>query len=306
MIAYKSGIGFITLDSLEKLNLSLRLDCFRFAFKMALSSAVVAAVTKFLDKNLEMRYLREIMPDSSMYGTFTFLIGFVVVFHSSQAYQRYMSGMTLVSQMSGNFIDSMSLLTSFVQTSRAGQDEVNTFLSKCVGLLGLLYVACQAELEESEPLCNPKSTQDACVKRAYNHELIHVEDLDTDILEQIAASPCKVETACLLFQKLLAEHVSNGLISTPPPLVTRVYHELANGMTKFHEASKFNKAPYPYPYIAVADMLMLIHWLFTPFMVCIWTQGALSAFGFTLIQTFILWSLNGIAGQLDQYCCNHG
>jgi len=112
-------------------------------------------------------------------------------------------------------------------------------------------------------------------------------------------SPCKVETICHMYQTLIAEAMSQGILKAPPPLLTRVYQELGNGVIKFQEAHKFNLAPYPFPYVAVADMLMLVHWLFTPFMIGLWTKGALSSFCFTFIQTFALWSLKSIAGQLD-------
>jgi len=277
----------------------MSLECFRFALKMSLPCAILAALLKFSDKNLGFNFLSYIMPESHMYNSFTFLVGFVVVFHTSQAYNRYMGGITLAVQIMGDFVDVMSLICSFAKASDATYQDVGVFLKKCARLLSLLFVNCLAELEEIQatPTSQPKKT--STIKRAYGFNLISAEGLDPKILEEFATSPCKVETICQMFQTAIADGMHQGILKVPPPLLTRVYQELGNGVIKYHEAMKFNLAPYPFPYVAVADMLMFVHWMFTPFMVGIWTKGAMSAFLFTFIQTFAFWSLNSIAGQLD-------
>lgn len=298
MITYVSGVGCVSVNSFEKVKLLLSLDCFRFAFKMALPSAVLAATVKALDQNLKFNFLAGIMPASTMYTTFSFLLGFVLVFHTSQSYQRYIGGMSLVVQMSGSFLNVICLLTSFVQVSKARHDEAQKFLSKCAGLMCLLFVSCLAELEET-PTLDEEKKPNSVMKRPYSYDIICVQELDVHTLEQITASTCKVETVSVLFQTLVSENVSNGVISMPPPVATRVYQEFGNGVMKFQEAMKFVWAPYPFPFVAMADLLVLVHWVFTPLMVCNWTQGATSAFGFTFIQTFMIWAVNGIAGELD-------
>jgi len=240
------------------------------------------------------------MPDSQMYSTFTSLVGFLIVFHTVQAYTRYMSGMTLVLQMMGAFADVMSLTSSFAKISDASREDVGRFLKNSGRLLSLLFVNCLAELEQHDGEASTNNNKQAStVRRAYVYDLVNAEELDPAMLEEVAKSPCKVETLCHAYQTLIAEGMGQGILKAPAPLLTRVYQELGNGVIKFHEANKFNVAPYPFPYTAVADMLMLVHWMLTPFMVSLWTKGAISSFFFTFMQIFTLWSLKSIAGQLD-------
>jgi len=102
-----------------------------------------------------------------------------------------------------------------------------------------------------------------------------------------------------LLQAGIGHDVSAGILDTPPPLVTRVYQELGNGVLKFHEALKFRHAPFPFTYTAVTDILMVIHWCCTPLMVAYWTKGLTSCAISTFVVTFAFWSLNGIAGTLE-------
>jgi len=298
MITYGEGIGCVTMNSIAKVKLLVSQECFIFAFFLAVPAAAIGCVVKILDT--EYSLLTYILPEKDMYNIFTTLVGFVTIFHTSQSYSRYMSGITLVLQMMSDYTDVMSLLTAFTQTSTAEPTKVRRFLDSSARLLSLLFVYSLADLEQSEIMTEREGDLEEIESRlAFDYEVLDVRGFDRDTLLRIIRSPCKVETINQLLQSQIGEHISNGVLAAPPPLMTRVYHSLGDGAFRFHEALKFRYAPFPFPYAAVTDMLMLLHWCATPFMIASWTTGATTCAVCTFIQTFAIWSLNGIAGTLD-------
>lgn len=97
---------------------------------------------------------------------------------------------------------------------------------------------------------------------------------------------------------MMAAHTS-GVIAAPPPLFTRCFQNMGNAMIKFHEAQKFKDTPFPAPYVTLADLLMVVNWVFTPFMVATWTEGPWGAACWTFVLTAALWGMHAIAEELD-------
>merc|ERR1712216_315298 len=93
--------------------------------------------------------------------------------------------------------------------------------------------------------------------------------------------------------------IEKQVLSTAPPILSRAFQELGMGMARFHEALKFKDAPFPVPYIVVADMLMMIHSMMTPFVMTRWADTILGAGFFSFVSSFSLWALHGIAEELD-------
>merc|ERR1719191_2666470 len=62
---------------------------------------------------------------------------------------------------------------------------------------------------------------------------------------------------------------------------------------------KLVQLPFPFVYLAMLEILLAVHWVYTPFQIAIWTVGPASATGLTFIMMFIMWSLYGMASELD-------
>uniref|UniRef100_A0A7S1AGP5 Uncharacterized protein n=1 Tax=Noctiluca scintillans TaxID=2966 RepID=A0A7S1AGP5_NOCSC len=74
---------------------------------------------------------------------------------------------------------------------------------------------------------------------------------------------------------------------------------MGTAMMHYHDAMKCVEVPFPFPYTACTDILLIIHWAVTPLVLCSWTSGPLWAALFTFIMVFVLWSLHFIAGELE-------
>lgn len=70
-------------------------------------------------------------------------------------------------------------------------------------------------------------------------------------------------------------------------------------MISFHEATKISSIPFPFPYGQTCDCLLFMHWIMTPLVVPQWVESWEWVVLFTFIQTFILWSLNLIAVEIQ-------
>jgi len=135
--------------------------------------------------------------------------------------------------------------------------------------------------------------------RAHRFDLLDPEGLDQETLKTICQSYDKTPAINQRIVDLMMAGIEKKVLSCPPPILGRAFQELGMGMFRFHEALKFKDAPFPVPYIVVADMLMLIHSLMTPFVMSKWADSVPGAMFFSFIPCFSLWALHGIAEELD-------
>lgn len=86
-------------------------------------------------------------------------------------------------------------------------------------------------------------------------------------LEQLA---CVKETVNLVMMWILLELSElsiSGLLLTEPPILTRVYQELSNGMLSYFRAMQIEAVPFPFPFAQVINYTLYGFFLFCPFIV---------------------------------------
>jgi len=216
-----------------------------------------------------------------------------------------MSGITLTYQMHGGFLDAAGLLTSFIRCSKAADKAKIDFLQTTVRLFSLLFVSCLADLESraagSEEVASWKDgeLQKLKMPQALTFDLIDPLGLDDDILLRINRSERRAVIVHQSLMDVIMQNVSDGVLDAPPPLMTRTFQEIGNGMMHFHEALKFGDNPFPLPYIAVTKLAMLLQWFMTPCMMLIWTETPQAAAGFAFALVFAMWSLFNVADELQ-------
>lgn len=66
--------------------------------------------------------------------------------------------------------------------------------------------------------------------------------IDPQSIKTLDASSCRVELLYHWIQQFIAAGTDTDILTTPPPLVSRTYAQLAYGMTKYHDAMKHSKA----------------------------------------------------------------
>eukprot|EP00448_Togula_jolla_P034220 CAMPEP_0170633156 /NCGR_PEP_ID=MMETSP0224-20130122/35779_1 /TAXON_ID=285029 /ORGANISM="Togula jolla, Strain CCCM 725" /LENGTH=499 /DNA_ID=CAMNT_0010962053 /DNA_START=155 /DNA_END=1651 /DNA_ORIENTATION=+ len=228
------------------------------------------------------------MNETSVWSGFTFILGFVTVFRTQQAYNRFTEAVDFTYQMGAEWFDCASSLMAFCRYSSEDWQKVDIFQQKVIRLFSMLHAAAIGELmttQEQAPV--------------FKVAMIDVESLDDDSLRAIRDTDCKVELIFQWIQQLMVVNVKSGVLSIPPPLLTRAFQELATGMSNFHGALKIAAVPFPFPYAQTCDCLMALHWLLVPFVVSEWVTTIVWAMAFAFLLVFTFNTLNHIAMELE-------
>jgi len=272
---------------------------FPFALRVALPCALLCGLLKWFSRQGHVADLtswlddpKTIMRESQAWSGFSFLVGFLVVFRTSQAYTRFWDGCTATYKMRAEWFDACSALIAFCRISKADSKLVNEFQQTLVRLFSMLHAVALAEVED----CNHNKVENVT---AFKFELMDAEGIDAASLLTIKESGAKVELVYQWIQLLIVENIEKGVLSIPPPILSRCFQELANGMVEYHEALKLSTVPFPFPYAQTCEFLLLLHWLIAPFVVCSWTSHPAWASIFCFVQVFILWALNAIADEIE-------
>jgi len=294
MIIYRSrGIAILT-------NLcQMRGSVFPSAFFIAVPAAAISGLLKWsMDaghwENLESSGFSNdsILTESAVWSGFTFLVGFLVVFRTSISYSRFWDGCNSTHRLRAEWFDACSAACAFCRHSKADTATISKFRHTLIRLFSILHALALAEIEDS-------STKDLSDIAALSANVIDVRGIDEDSLLTLRDCSAKVELVFQWIQELIVENIDTGVLSIPPPILSRVFQELANGMVAFHDAVKVSSVPFPFPYAQACDTLLVLHWVMTPVITCQWVTSIAWAAFFTFTQVFILWALNLTAGEIE-------
>jgi len=157
----------------------------------------------------------------------------------------------------------------------------------------MLHASALADLED----VNNSGRENSIM--AFTYELIDPLGIDAESLDVLRTSEARVELIFEWIQLLIVQNISTGVLSIPPPILSRAFQEIANGMVAFHDSIKISFVPFPFPYAQNCDFLLVLHWCLAPFVISQWVNTPLWAFVFVFIQVFVLWSLNFIAVEIE-------
>ena len=62
-----------------------------------------------------------------------------------------------------------------------------------------------------------------------------------------------------MLQALIVDSMHAGILNVPPPILTRSFQEISQGMLKAHEALKIVNVPYPHALHAASSMFIFLH-----------------------------------------------
>lgn len=293
MIIYKNEGVFSRIFKIFQLKGSV----FPGAILIALPPSIVTALLRWCldsDKIDILDFMRHnlIVEESSAWSGFTFLVGFLVVFRTRIAYDRFWDGCTATHLMRAEWFDACSAIIAFCKHTKAGEELVLSFQHVLVRLFIMLHAMALGEIEDS----NSEEYEEIL---AFNMEVIDLDGIDEVSLLTLKDADAKVELVFQWIQQLIVENINTGVLSIPPPILSRVFQELANGMVAFHEAIQVSTIPFPFPYAQTCELLLLWHWLLTPFVMVQWVNSIWWAPIFSFIQVFILHSLNCTALEIE-------
>jgi len=215
---------------------------------------------------------------------FTFILGFLVVFRSSQAYNRWWEGGTLLQQLRGEWFNAYSCLLAFSTSNPDKAKEVRQFQHQIIRLFSLLY-GCA--LQQASTLEDKK------------FELIELNGLEEHSVRFLQSCPDRCEVVLQWIQRLIVESDANGIIKIAPPILSRVFNELGNGIVNLNNARKIKEFPIPFPLAQMITVMLLFHAMVTPVICAATVETVYWAGIITFVVTFAYWSINYIAVELE-------
>jgi len=254
---------------------------------VAVCIATISLVLKFLEEQGHISFNKyQIITDSTAYQGFTFTLGFVLVFRTSQCYNRFWGAATSICTMRAQFFEASSSLCSFVLMSKKDRHEIEVFKHRIIRLFSLLHAT---------------ALEDIADLRDENFPVIDIESLCQKSIMKLQSMQgrCKVELVYSWVNALIVESLSTGLLNVPPPILSRVFQEMEKGMVEYNQVLQIMDIPFPFPYAQVSVVLLIIYFMFTPVVMCYWTNSSIFAFLFTLIAIMCMCSIELIAAELE-------
>lgn len=89
------------------------------------------------------------------------------------------------------------------------------------------------------------------------------------------------------------------LVGIPPPIISRCYQELSNGMLGFNQAMKMADIPFPFPFLQLMELLLVCYSLLLPVYAAQFTGGLFSSPFLATIVSLAFWSLSEISRELE-------
>mmetsp|Transcript_6497 Transcript_6497/g.12057 ORF Transcript_6497/g.12057 Transcript_6497/m.12057 type:complete len:633 (+) Transcript_6497:83-1981(+) len=265
---------------------SLRGSVFPKAFVWAAPcSALSLCLHTYLHNNANFQEISAGDVGASVLSGFTFILGFLVVFRSQQAYSRWWEGGTLLQQLRGEWFNAYSSLMAFCNSSPEKKDEVAAFQQRLARLCSLLYCTAIQQV----------STMDL-----KNYELIDLADFDAESMKYLTGCHDRCEVCLQWIQRLICDASDSLTIKVAPPILSRVYNQLGNGIVNLNNARKITEFPIPFPLAQMITFMLLFHWLITAFVCAASVERSFWAGILSFIVTFSFWSIHYIAVELEQ------
>jgi len=100
-------------------------------------------------------------------------------------------------------------------------------------------------------------------------------------------------------QNLIMRNIHGGVLTAPPPMMSRPLQMLANGMTSYQDALKISYVPFPFPYAQMCHFVLVAHVVLIPFVTAAQGTGPIISAGSVFLQVFVFWSLNLVAAVIE-------
>mmetsp|Transcript_3346 Transcript_3346/g.8580 ORF Transcript_3346/g.8580 Transcript_3346/m.8580 type:complete len:590 (-) Transcript_3346:19-1788(-) len=260
-----------------------------FAIPAACMAVVLVYVEQVFQGYAEASGINDV-GSSQTYAATTGVIAIMLGFRAKQALGRFWEGTSLLHQMRGEWFDSVSCLVTFTRGAMDTKPEaVREFRHTLVRLMSLCHGSALEEIKDNE---------------SEYFEVIDITGLDEEVLEYI--DECKtehgfnrVEVVLHMIQVLITKNLDDGVLKIAPPILSRVYQTLSRGLVNLLNATKIKNTKFPFPYAQLMASLLVLHTLWTPFMVTAYVKTAWMAGLISFLPVFGMFCVNFTSIELE-------
>lgn len=222
---------------------------------------------------------------SQAWSAYNWVIGFVVSYRAQRAYSRWWEGGTLLQQARGEWFNSYSSLIAFCTRDDGKLQHVRVFQKTLSRLTSMLYASALMSIATEPDL---------------DFEIIDASGLSEAHLEYLRTQPDKCEIIMQWIQRLIVDNMNNGVLSIPPPILSRVFQELSRGIVNVHNVRKITEFQFPFPAAQMIVTMLILQWFLTPLMAALMMQTPVWAFFVAFLPIFACWGINYIATEIEQ------
>jgi len=228
------------------------------------------------------------------FACFSGLLGFLIVFRTSQSYYRWWDGLTLIQELNACFYDALSSVVAHTKMSKASEPELAEFRRNIVCHFSLLTALCYHNLVVAEAAPDSEDFSQA----AMDFQVLGMRYFGEPQIEALMSAPCRPSLVFHWIQSMMVEAVPE-VLNVPPPILGRAFNKLADGLVKFEDSTKVAFVPFPAQYTQATLCLMGCHWMFAPLTVCTISQNPLLVCGLTFVFVFTFWLLFMLAEEME-------
>lgn len=99
--------------------------------------------------------------------------------------------------------------------------------------------------------------------------------------------------------QLIFERVREGGLAVPPPVLTRIFAILSDGMLGYEQCRKIMDTPFPFAWAQLVVFLVTSFALLAPFVIVAWIEKAWFAVVVDFFSVLCYWSLAEVARDLE-------
>mmetsp|Transcript_109328 Transcript_109328/g.189732 ORF Transcript_109328/g.189732 Transcript_109328/m.189732 type:complete len:480 (-) Transcript_109328:231-1670(-) len=226
---------------------------------------------------------------SQIWNAATGVIVLLCNFRQQQGLARFWEGTGLLHQMRGEWFDTVSNCVTFSIAAKPKMPvKVMEFRHSLVRLMSLCHGSALEEITENTiklPSIDTYGLDDGTLN--------HLRECH----EQYQFN--KVEVMLHLVQSLITKAHYDGVLTVPPPIVSRVYQTISRGFVNLLNAKKITDTRFPFPYVQLIVFLLSFHCFLTPMIITAVVKSKILAAVFSFIPIFGMFSLNFIAVELE-------
>mmetsp|Transcript_42242 Transcript_42242/g.106409 ORF Transcript_42242/g.106409 Transcript_42242/m.106409 type:complete len:619 (-) Transcript_42242:750-2606(-) len=226
---------------------------------------------------------------SVIWGATTAVLLTMLGFRTRMGYSRFWEGTGLLHQMKGEWFDTISNCVTFsISAKLKNPEKVIKFRHTIVRLMSLCHASA---LEEISGMDSELETIDT---RGLDYStLLHLKNC----VEVHGFN--KVEVLLHLIQSLITKAHEEGVLSVPPPILSRVFQTCSRGYVNLLNTKKITDTKFPFPYVQLITLLLLLHTVFVPMVVSALVQSNVMALIITFMALFGMHAINFIAIELE-------
>jgi hypothetical protein len=157
----------------------------------------------------------------------------------------------------------------------------------------------QHQLARLVSLLHATALQSLSPKSNHKFEILDLNGFEKESILFLENSPDRVEIVMQWVQKLVVDADTDKALKIAPPILSRVYNQLGNGVVDLNQCRTINDIPIPFPFVQSLTVMLLVQTLITPLICAASTGSALWASVDCFIVVTCFWTLNYIAMELE-------